>query len=65
MRQPWWWPLPCCSGRRRRPARCPRPVPIGPARKHVVNMTRAMAIDHGPDNIRVNCVCPGDTATGM
>lgn len=31
----------------------------------VVNMTRAMAIDHGPRNIRVNCVCPGDTATGM
>ncbi|MEV7601876.1 SDR family oxidoreductase [Kitasatospora sp. NPDC089797] len=31
----------------------------------VVNMTRAMAIDHGPDNIRVNCVCPGDTNTGM
>ncbi|GIG68341.1 SDR family NAD(P)-dependent oxidoreductase [Phytomonospora endophytica] len=31
----------------------------------VVNLTRAMAIDHGPDGIRVNCVCPGDTATGM
>ncbi|GLZ75511.1 short-chain dehydrogenase [Actinorhabdospora filicis] len=31
----------------------------------VVNMTRAMAIDHGPDGIRVNCVCPGDTATPM
>ncbi|HEY1176093.1 MAG TPA: SDR family oxidoreductase [Phytomonospora sp.] len=31
----------------------------------VVNLTRAMAIDHGPDKIRVNCVCPGDTATGM
>jgi NAD(P)-dependent dehydrogenase (short-subunit alcohol dehydrogenase family) len=31
----------------------------------VVNMTRAMAIDHGPHNIRVNCVCPGDTDTGM
>ncbi|MEV6103883.1 SDR family oxidoreductase [Streptomyces sp. NPDC051940] len=31
----------------------------------VVNMTRAMAIDHGPANIRVNCVCPGDTNTGM
>lgn len=31
----------------------------------VVNMTRAMAIDHGASNIRVNCVCPGDTATGM
>ena len=28
-------------------------------------MTRAMAIDHGPQNIRVNCVCPGDTDTGM
>ncbi len=31
----------------------------------VVNMTRAMAIDHGPQKIRVNCVCPGDTDTGM
>jgi len=31
----------------------------------VVNMTRAMALDHGPQNIRVNCVCPGDTDTPM
>jgi NAD(P)-dependent dehydrogenase (short-subunit alcohol dehydrogenase family) len=31
----------------------------------VVNMTRAMAIDHGPAKIRVNCVCPGDTHTHM
>jgi NAD(P)-dependent dehydrogenase (short-subunit alcohol dehydrogenase family) len=31
----------------------------------VVNMTRAMAIDHGPVGIRVNCVCPGDTDTPM
>ena len=31
----------------------------------VVNMTRAMAIDHGHQNIRVNCVCPGDTDTTM
>jgi NAD(P)-dependent dehydrogenase (short-subunit alcohol dehydrogenase family) len=31
----------------------------------VVNMTRAMAIDHGGQNIRVNCVCPGDTDTPM
>jgi len=31
----------------------------------VVNMTRAMAIDHGPQNIRVNCVCPGDIRTPM
>ena len=31
----------------------------------VVNMTRAMALDHAEQNIRVNCVCPGDTDTGM
>jgi NAD(P)-dependent dehydrogenase (short-subunit alcohol dehydrogenase family) len=31
----------------------------------VVNMTRAMALDHGPQGIRVNCICPGDTDTGM
>ena len=31
----------------------------------VVNMTRALAIDHGPAGIRVNCVCPGDVNTGM
>jgi NAD(P)-dependent dehydrogenase (short-subunit alcohol dehydrogenase family) len=31
----------------------------------VVNMTRAMALDHGAQGIRVNCVCPGDTDTGM
>lgn len=31
----------------------------------VVNMTRAMAIDHGHQNVRVNCVCPGDTDTPL
>lgn len=31
----------------------------------VVNLTRAMAIDHGGQNIRVNCLCPGDTDTPM
>lgn len=31
----------------------------------VVNLTRGMAIDHGPQGIRVNCVCPGDTDTAM
>lgn len=31
----------------------------------IVNLTRAMAIDHGPDNIRVNSVNPGDTDTPM
>jgi NAD(P)-dependent dehydrogenase (short-subunit alcohol dehydrogenase family) len=31
----------------------------------VTNMTRAMAIDHGKHNIRVNAICPGDTDTPM
>ena len=31
----------------------------------VANMTRAMAIDHGEQNIRVIAVCPGDTDTAM
>jgi len=31
----------------------------------VVLLTKAMAVDHGPQNIRVNCVCPGDTDTNM
>lgn len=31
----------------------------------VVLMTKAMAIDHGRQGIRVNCICPGDTDTAM
>ncbi len=31
----------------------------------IVNLTRALAIDHGPQNIRVNSVNPGDTDTAM
>jgi NAD(P)-dependent dehydrogenase (short-subunit alcohol dehydrogenase family) len=31
----------------------------------VVLLTKAMAIDHGPQRIRVNCLCPGDTDTPM
>lgn len=31
----------------------------------VVQLTRAMAIDHGAQKIRVNCLCPGDTDTQM
>ena len=31
----------------------------------VVLLTKAMAIDFGPDGIRVNCLCPGDTDTNM
>lgn len=35
------------------------------AKAGVLNLTRAMAIDYGKDNIRVNCVCPGDVDTPM
>jgi NAD(P)-dependent dehydrogenase (short-subunit alcohol dehydrogenase family) len=35
------------------------------AKGGVLNMTRAMAIDHGPQGIRVNCVCPGDVDTPL
>ncbi len=35
------------------------------AKGGVVNLTRAMAIDHGQQGIRVNCICPGDTETEL
>lgn len=35
------------------------------AKGGAVNLTRAMAIDHGKQRIRVNCVCPGDTDTPL
>jgi NAD(P)-dependent dehydrogenase (short-subunit alcohol dehydrogenase family) len=31
----------------------------------VVLLTKAMALDHGGQNIRVNCICPGDTDTPL
>ena len=31
----------------------------------VVQLTKAMAIDHAVDGVRVNCVCPGDVDTPM
>jgi NAD(P)-dependent dehydrogenase (short-subunit alcohol dehydrogenase family) len=43
----------------------PRAVAYCAAKGGVLNLTRAMAIDHGPQNIRVNCVCPGDIDTPM
>jgi NAD(P)-dependent dehydrogenase (short-subunit alcohol dehydrogenase family) len=35
------------------------------AKGGMVVMTKAMALDHGPQGIRVNAVCPGDTETPM
>jgi NAD(P)-dependent dehydrogenase (short-subunit alcohol dehydrogenase family) len=31
----------------------------------LVQLSRSLAIDHGPDGIRVNCVCPGLVDTSM
>jgi NAD(P)-dependent dehydrogenase (short-subunit alcohol dehydrogenase family) len=31
----------------------------------VIGLTRAMAVDHGKDHIRVNCICPGPMYTPM
>ena len=35
------------------------------AKGGLIVMAKAMAIDHGPAGIRVNCVCPGDVLTPM
>jgi NAD(P)-dependent dehydrogenase (short-subunit alcohol dehydrogenase family) len=43
----------------------PRAVSYCASKGAVVLLAKAMAIDHGPQNIRVNCVCPGDTDTAM
>jgi len=42
-----------------------RAVAYCAAKGGVVVLTKAMAIDHGPQGIRVNCICPGDTVTPM
>ena len=31
----------------------------------ITALTKAMAIDHGKDGIRVNCICPGYIDSGM
>jgi NAD(P)-dependent dehydrogenase (short-subunit alcohol dehydrogenase family) len=45
-------------GRRQRAAYCA-------AKAGVAGLTRAMALDHAQDNIRVNCVCPAIVETEM
>ncbi len=43
----------------------PKAVAYCAAKAGALNLTRAMAIDHGRHNIRVNCVCPGDIDTPL
>src|SRR5213080_1284494 len=43
----------------------PRAAAYCASKGAVVLLTKAMAIDHGSQNIRVNCICPGDTDTPM
>jgi 2-hydroxycyclohexanecarboxyl-CoA dehydrogenase len=45
-------------GGRRRAAYCA-------SKGGLVQLTRSLAIDHGPDGVRVNCVCPGLVDTTM
>jgi NAD(P)-dependent dehydrogenase (short-subunit alcohol dehydrogenase family) len=37
----------------------------GATKAALINMTKTMAIELAPDNIRVNCVCPGGVRTAM
>src|SRR6266567_720698 len=43
----------------------PRAASYCAAKGGALNLTRAMAIDYGKHNIRVNCVCPVDVDTPM
>ena len=45
--------------------RAPKPhqVPYGALKAGVATMSKALAKAHGPDGVRVNCVCPGATET--
>jgi NAD(P)-dependent dehydrogenase (short-subunit alcohol dehydrogenase family) len=45
-------------GGRRRAAYCA-------SKGGLVQLTRSLAIDHGPDGVRINCVCPGLIDTPM
>jgi NAD(P)-dependent dehydrogenase (short-subunit alcohol dehydrogenase family) len=43
----------------------PGTVAYNAAKGGIVGLVKAMAMDHGRDGIRVNCLCPGYHATGM
>jgi NAD(P)-dependent dehydrogenase (short-subunit alcohol dehydrogenase family) len=43
----------------------PRSAMYGATKGAVVQLTRALAVDHAVDHIRVNCVCPGPVDTPL
>ena len=43
----------------------PRSAMYGATKGAVVQLTRALAVDHAADRIRVNCVCPGPVDTPL
>jgi 3-oxoacyl-[acyl-carrier protein] reductase len=43
----------------------PRNSPYAAAKAAVAGLTRALAVDLGPEGITVNCICPGPIETGM
>ena len=42
-----------------------RDTPYSAAKAGVVGLTRALAVELGPEGITVNCICPGPVRTGM
>lgn len=43
----------------------PGTVAYNAAKGGIIGLTKAMAMDHGAEGIRINCLCPGYHATGM
>jgi NAD(P)-dependent dehydrogenase (short-subunit alcohol dehydrogenase family) len=43
----------------------PRNAMYGATKGAVIQLTRALAVDHAADHIRVNCVCPGPVDTPL
>ena len=43
----------------------PGDAPYAVAKTGVIGLTRALAVDLGPEGITVNCICPGPIRTGL
>jgi len=39
--------------------------PYAAAKAGLAGLTRSLALDHGPEHVRVNCLCPGFTDTRL